>query len=150
VPQTSALPAIARIHDAEKVGRTNRPDTREYHPYGTARFHERNRLMGLTGRWRIVEMGMWDSDAIDLLGPGFIEFDKNSSGWFQFVAVQGQMDCREEKRDGRVCVEFTWEGHDDSDPASGRGWAALADNGTLDGHIYIHNGDDSSFRAMRA
>jgi hypothetical protein len=23
--------------------------------------------------WRIVEMGLWDRDAIDLVGPGFIE-----------------------------------------------------------------------------
>jgi hypothetical protein len=29
--------------------------------------------MPLTGRWRIVEMDMWDRDAIDLIEPGFIE-----------------------------------------------------------------------------
>jgi hypothetical protein len=28
--------------------------------------------MPLTGRWRIVEMDMWDRDAIDLLEPGFV------------------------------------------------------------------------------
>lgn len=27
----------------------------------------------LTGRWRITEMELWDSEAIDLLGPAFIE-----------------------------------------------------------------------------
>jgi len=26
--------------------------------------------MPLTGRWRIVEMDMWDRDAIDLVEPG--------------------------------------------------------------------------------
>lgn len=26
------------------------------------------------GRWRIVEMEMWDQEAVELLGPGFIEF----------------------------------------------------------------------------
>ena len=31
--------------------------------------------MSLTGRWRIVAMELWDTDAIDLVAPGFIEFD---------------------------------------------------------------------------
>jgi len=32
---------------------------------------------------------------------------------------------------------------------SGRGWAALQPDGTLEGHIYFHLGDDSAFRAER-
>lgn len=28
----------------------------------------------IAGRWRIVEMELWDTEAIDLLGPAFIEF----------------------------------------------------------------------------
>jgi hypothetical protein len=43
-----------------------------------------------------------------------------------------------------------WEGNDESDPASGRGWAALEEDGSLRGHIYFHLGDDSGFRAVRA
>ena len=35
------------------------------------------------------------------------------------------MDCREVERDGRPGMEFSWEGNDESDPASGRGWAVL-------------------------
>jgi hypothetical protein len=35
------------------------------------------------------------------------------------------MDCQSGQRDGRPRVEFTWEGDDAGDPASGRGWAAL-------------------------
>jgi len=46
-------------------------------------------------------------------------------------------------------VEFTWEGNDESDPASGRGWAALEEDGSLRGHIYFHLVDDSGFRAVR-
>jgi hypothetical protein len=42
------------------------------------------------------------------------------------------------------------EGNDESDPASGRGWAALEEDGSLRGHIYFHLGDDSGFRAVRA
>ena len=33
--------------------------------------------------------------------------------------------------------------------AFGRGWAALNPDGTLEGHIYFHLGDDSEFRAER-
>jgi hypothetical protein len=45
--------------------------------------------MRLTGAWRIVEMDLWDSEAIDLLGPGFIQFGADRSGQFRFIAVQG-------------------------------------------------------------
>jgi len=60
------------------------------------------------------------------------------------------MDCRSCQRDGRPCVEFTWEGDDEGGPATGRGWAALEEDGSLRGHIYFHLGDDSGFRAVRA
>jgi hypothetical protein len=60
------------------------------------------------------------------------------------------MDCRETTRDGRPCVEFTWEGSDEGDQVTGRGWAALAEDGTLDGRIFFHLGDDSGFHAVRA
>jgi hypothetical protein len=67
-----------------------------------------------------------------------------------FIAVQGQVDCREVVRDGRPGVEFTCEGSDDGDPVSGRGWAVLTDDDTLDGRIFFHLGDDSGFQATRA
>jgi hypothetical protein len=60
------------------------------------------------------------------------------------------MDCRSGRRDGRPCVEFTWEGNDESDPASGRGRAALEEDESLRGHIYFHRGDDSGFRSVGA
>ena len=47
-------------------------------------------------------------------------------------------------RRARVCVEFTWAGSDDSDPASGRGWAAHVDSRTLEGRISFHLGDDTT------
>jgi len=40
-------------------------------------------------------MGLWGTDAIDLVGPGFIEFDGRRSGWLSFIAVKGQLDFRE-------------------------------------------------------
>jgi hypothetical protein len=101
----------------------------------------------LTGRWRIVRMSGWDRDAIDLVEPGFIEFTRNGGGEFGFIAVRGELDCRPVERDGRVGVEFTWEGVDEGDQVSGRGWASLIDDATVEGHLFFHMGDDSSFRA---
>ena len=51
-------------------------------------------------------------------------------------------------RDGRPCVEFTWEGSDEGDQVSGRGFSTLTDEGTLDGRIFFHLGDDSAFQAL--
>ncbi|REH35781.1 hypothetical protein BCF44_117169 [Kutzneria buriramensis] len=101
----------------------------------------------MTGRWRIVEMSGWDRDAIDLAEPGFIEFGGNGTGEFGFIAVRGWLDCRPTERDGRPCVEFTWEGVDEGDQVSGRGWAVLVDDSTIEGHLFFHLGDDSTFRA---
>jgi hypothetical protein len=104
----------------------------------------------MAGRWRIVAMELWDAEAIDLVGPGFIEFDRGRSGRLAFIAVDGELDCREGVRDGRASVEFTWEGSDDGDPGSGRGWAVLTGGDTLEGRIFFHLGDDSGFEATRA
>ncbi|MGH9118483.1 MAG: hypothetical protein ACRD0A_11615 [Acidimicrobiales bacterium] len=100
------------------------------------------------GRWRIVEMELWDREAIDLLGPGFIEFGRDRQGSFRSIAVEGWMDVRSAEREGRPAVEFTWEGTDEGDAASGRGWANLSNEGELTGRIYFHLGDDSGFRAV--
>lgn len=105
--------------------------------------------MSLAGRWRIVEMDLWDREAIDLIGPAFIEFGKDRTGRFRFIAVEGCMDCRDAERDGRPGVEFTWDGSDECDSANGRGWAALEEDGSLRGRIFFHLGDDSGFRAVR-
>jgi hypothetical protein len=101
----------------------------------------------LSGRWRIVEMSGWDRAAIDLVEPGYLEFGDDGTGEFGFVAVRGWLDCRPVERDGRAGVEFSWAGVDEGDEASGRGWAVPADDGTLEGHVFLHMGEDSSFRA---
>ena len=103
-------------------------------------------------RWQvaITEAELWDCDALDLVAPAFIEFvEDGSSGSFGFIAVQGEMDCREVERGGRPGVEFSWEGNDEGDPASGRGWAVLEEDGSLRGRIFFHLGDDSGFTAVR-
>lgn len=106
--------------------------------------------MSVVGRWRIVDMDLWDQDAVDLVAPGFIEFEPDSMGSLGFIAVQGGIEWREAPRDGHSGVEFSWQGHAEGDPASGRGWAALEADGSLRGHLYFHLGDDYGFRAVRA
>lgn len=100
------------------------------------------------GRWRITEMELWEREDLDLVVPAFIEFDRAGMGEFQFIAVQGCLDCRFGERGGMPAVEFSWEGQDDADDAMGRGWAILRD-GTLEGRWFFHRGDDSWFRATK-
>jgi len=103
----------------------------------------------IVGRWRITEMDNWDQEAVDLVQPGFIEFDDDGLGELGFIVVTGELDCRDAYRDGRPGVEFSWQGSDEGDDVCGRGWAALSPDGALEGHIYFHLGDDSAFRAER-
>ncbi|MEV6321221.1 hypothetical protein AB0M45_08495 [Nocardia sp. NPDC051787] len=75
----------------------------------------------MTGRWRIAAVSSWDRNDIDLVEPGFIEFGRDGTGQFGFIAVRGWLDSRPAQRDGRPGVEFI--------------------------HLFFHLGDDSSFRA---
>ncbi|GAA1884309.1 hypothetical protein GCM10009715_33240 [Paeniglutamicibacter psychrophenolicus] len=101
----------------------------------------------LTGRWRITEMDEWDSDAIDMVQPAFLEFSGDRHGEFGFIVVRGWMDCRPREREGRPGVEFSWSGDDEGDETSGRGWAVLVDDETVEGHIFFHLGMNSAFIA---
>jgi hypothetical protein len=95
--------------------------------------------MRIAGRWRITEAQLRDGDALNLVAPAIIEFTQDGSpGSSGFIAVQGQMDCREAERDGRPGVEFSGEGTDERDPASGSGWAVLEEDGSLRGRIFFH------------
>ena len=109
----------------------------------------RQDMTALVGRWRIVEMELWAQEDVDLVAPGYIEFEPDHMGSLRFIAVQGGLDWRDAPRNGRPGVEFSWEGFDECDPATGRGWAVVEEDGSLRGHIFFHLGDDSGFRAER-
>ena len=82
------------------------------------------------GYWKITKMEVWGQKYVDLIVPGFIEFaleDERLAGSFQFGAVVGWLDCRLHAVDGSTSVEWSWEGQNDADPASGKGWATLVD-----------------------
>lgn len=99
------------------------------------------------GTWRIVETELWDVDALDLVQPAHITFDRDGLGELQLIAIGASIDHRVSERAGAPFVEFSWSGYDDSDPASGRGWARIEPGGALKGKLFIHQGDESSFVA---
>jgi hypothetical protein len=105
----------------------------------------RGRKSPFLGKWRIVEMELWDADFLDMLEPAYIAFDARGGGEFAFGAVRGDLDCRY----GRDGVRFTWQGFDEMDPASGGGSAKLDETGALTGELRFHLGDESTFRARR-
>lgn len=101
------------------------------------------------GRWRITTMVEWDEEAMDCDVPAFIEFDDEGMGRFQFVVVQGHMDCRFSETEGKPRAEFTWAGSDEGDDVCGRGWARIDVDGRMTGEFFIHCGMDSAFTAVR-
>lgn len=100
------------------------------------------------GRWRILEMDAWDREYVDLVVPGYIQFETRHSGEFQFGIVSGGIDWRLGMRDGEPALEWCWNGWSETDPSSGRGWSILTGK-MLVGHIYIFAADDSGFAAQR-
>lgn len=102
----------------------------------------------LFGKWRIVEMELWDRDVIDLIGPAFIECRADGTGGFRFIAVEGDLDIKYTQAEVRSRGEFTWEGDDEGTPTSGRGWIQLEDDGSISGRIFFHLGDDSGFTGV--
>ena len=100
------------------------------------------------GTWRITEMDQWDMDYIDMESPSRIVIDKKGQGEIHFGAVDVEIDCRLELHGGGARLGFSFEGNDEGDPVSGRGWA-LADGEEMTGHLFFHLGDDSGFKAKR-
>ena len=100
------------------------------------------------GEWRIVDMEQWDREDLDLLGPACLTLDRRGHGTMRFVAIEAGVDYRPGVRDGLPAVEFSFDGNDESDRISGRGWAVLT-AGTLRGRVFLHDGDESAFSATR-
>ena len=96
--------------------------------------------MSIRGRWRIVEM-----PGYDMAGAGAYILFADRGGEFVFDCLTGSIRGRCQGD----AVEFSWEGSDEMEPASGDGWAELHDDGSLRGEIR-HNGDDIPFTARRS
>jgi len=49
-----------------------------------------------------------DKEYIDLVVPGYVTFDKDGFGEFQFSTVHAFLDCRIEKYSEIERIEFSW------------------------------------------
>lgn len=101
------------------------------------------------GRWRITEMSTWNKDYFDMEVPAYFEINEKLRGCFQFGLVSGQIDGKITKYKGAELFEFTWEGNDECDPASGSGEIELINKNNAEGTIQIHLGDSSTFKLKR-
>jgi hypothetical protein len=106
-------------------------------------------LDAFVGRWRIVEMELWDSDAFDAFAPAELVLAADGHGTMTFIAVHCELDVEREDREGSHGVAWSWQGWDDSEESAGRGWAILGEDGALTGRVFLHHGDASDFRAAR-
>ena len=88
------------------------------------------------GRWRITEMELWTSDDLDLLGPAHLTLARDGRGAMRFIPVDVGLDCRVVQRDGQPAIEFTFDGIDEGDRISGRGWAEVTGD-ELHGRIFF-------------
>ena len=94
--------------------------------------------MSLKGKWRIVEMEVWDASYLDMMEPAYIHFDGKAGGEFAFGCVTGRI----HNPAANKSADCTWQGNDEMDEASGDGWAELQEDGSLTGEIRFHNGDE--------
>lgn len=101
------------------------------------------------GKWRITSMSEWDEEYYDMEVPAYIKIENNLIGDFQFGLVSGEIDGNIVKRKDKYYFEFTWEGNDECDSASGSGWMKLNNKNNADGEIEIHSGDKSTFLAKK-
>ncbi|MEL7358040.1 MAG: hypothetical protein AAFN40_15920 [Cyanobacteria bacterium J06560_6] len=104
----------------------------------------------LEGTWHIYNMELWDEDYFNMEVQAYIDVDKNGNGNFQFGLVSGSLYGQRLGDKKAERLEFTWEGNDECDEASGSGWIELKDKDILKGHINLHGGDHSQFSAKRA
>ena len=98
--------------------------------------------MTLQGKWRIVEMPDYVADYPDMVEPAYILFGP-TGGEFAFGCVTGAIYGASDSN----AVQFSWDGNDEMDEASGEGWAELQPDGALVGEINFHYGDDIAFTA---
>ena len=101
--------------------------------------------MSVRGKWRIVAMPDYVGDYPDMVEPAYILFEENGSGEFAFGCVTGRIFGG---GDGDA-IDFARTGNEEMDEAQGDGWAELQTDGTLQGQICFHGGDEADFTARR-
>lgn len=106
--------------------------------------------MKYEGMWHITEMETWDDDYMNMEVQAYIQIERNGSSEFQFGLVSGAIDGEIVKTGGGDRFEFTWDGNDECDEASGSGRLEMESKNKLEGRLKIHHGDSSTLAAERA
>lgn len=97
------------------------------------------------GWWHLTESQVWDTKALDLLGPALLSIGSSYGDRLRMLAIVASVNCTF-VRNG---ISFTFEGHSEYDPISGSGRAKLRQDGRLSGKIRLKGGDESTFLAER-
>jgi len=106
--------------------------------------------MKFAGTLHINKMELWVEDFFNMEMQAYVTVDQIGGGDFHFGLVSGQIDGEIVKNKAGERFEFTWDGNDECDDASGSGWLQLKDDHSLEGNIKFHRGDSSLFWAARA
>jgi hypothetical protein len=106
--------------------------------------------MKYEGTWHITEMETWGNEYLNMEVQAYIRIRRDGGGEFQFGLVSGQLDGDVVQTVGGDRFEFTWDGNDEGDEASGSGWLEMVSKNNLEGTIKIHRGDSSTLAAERA
>ena len=91
-------------------------------------------------------MEQWDQDYLDMDETGQVTLEKGGSGGFHFGCVDASLDWRYDASIHRA--DFTFEGSDEGDQVSGRGWAKI-EGKQMVGQIVFHLGDESGFTTTK-
>jgi hypothetical protein len=100
--------------------------------------------MSILGKWRITELPDYEDDYRDIMEPAYILFGPER-GEFAFGCVTGAF----AGGGHHDAVAFDWDGNEEMDEACGHGWAELQPDGSLEGVICFHGGDEANFIARR-
>jgi hypothetical protein len=102
-----------------------------------------------TGNWNIVKMSDWDEEYCNMEVQAYIKIGNKGAGEFQFGLVSGLINGDIITKNGEDLFDFTWEGCDECDKASGDGWMKIKEDETGEGEIRFHGGDKSTFWAKK-
>ncbi len=104
----------------------------------------------LVGKWQITFMPDFTKKDVNEEGPASFEVKSDGSGEFRFLLVQGNAYGDFKNNPEGPVFDFTWDGSDECDEASGDGWMQANPEGKAEGGIRFHGGDTYKFRAAKS
>lgn len=99
----------------------------------------------LRGRWRIVEVDLWERSHLDLVQPAQMTINADGHGEIAFGALQAGLDVGY----GTSVIFFTWAGFEEMDEMHGSGSAELQDDGSVEIEFTYHLGDKATLKALQ-